>query len=56
MTDNKLLKCRKQRYKVINFITKEVLAEGFTSQKSAMEWRKQNVDKSVHCSLIGYEL
>lgn len=52
-SDNKLLRSRKQRYKIIDSNTKEVLAEGFTSQKAAMEWRKQNVSKHIKCTLMG---
>lgn len=54
-TDNTLLLSRKQRYKVVNFKTKEVYAEGFTSQKSAMQWRKENISKDIDCYLVCYK-
>ena len=53
-SDNKSLLNRKQRYKVVNFKTREVYAEGFTSQKSAMEWRKENISKEIDCFLVCY--
>ena len=34
---------------------KEVIAEGFTSQKKAMEWLKENNMKDKDCTLWAYE-
>lgn len=34
---------------------KEVIAEGFTSQKKAMDWLKENNLKGTGCTLWAYE-
>ncbi len=53
-SDNIVLAGRKKRYAVFNYKTKEVYEKGFTSQKSAVTWARQNLQKGTEWMLYAY--
>ena len=53
-SDNIVLAWRKKRYEVFNYKTSEVYERGFTSQKSACAWARENLPKGTDWMLNAY--